>query len=208
MSVEDLGGGTSDYDFLGEMEKSIDFKGEITDFEWDLRNKQWEEQRDKVVGHMLDNNIWSMLPRHRHSEGGMESSGSERFNSMASTIYAYDTSVAQNSRPKTGESSSGRSASKLAMKSVPASALSNVSRIVWKVPKMSQLELFKYLEDWDKVRFEFVGLSKDDMMTVHDFEIFSRPLAKGTESLWNSSIRMKQRITYMTRTSSLPTGRA
>jgi hypothetical protein len=193
---DDYEGGGSDYDFLRDMEKTIEFKGDMTDFEWDVRNRTWDEQRAKIMDNMLLNNIWNMMPRHANEdeeEGEQEEqnagpSVASNLGGFASTVAPPETLPSRSSRSNKTSAAFNRSSSsaptktsKLTSRSAPASsAMTNVSRIIWKVPKMSQLELFKYLQNWDKV---FILISSTRRFHINnEFHLFiSRPTEKGIE---------------------------
>lgn len=117
---------------------------------------------------MLHNNVWHMLfQRRKDSEaqpGTATSLTATSIFSTASNVKGAESTLDDGSRGggapprqssrrshvgKRGHRSSTPS-SKVG-RSVPGTSTSNVSRIVWKVPKLSQLELFKYLQNWDKV---------------------------------------------------------
>lgn len=131
---------TNEHDFLHEMETSVEAKADIGDFEWELRNRQWEEQRAQVMGQMFQNNIWNLLvPKHKEGEEHGHEDGHDHHQVKSTNVSAVRLSQTKSKKVKP------------TVKSLQSNAVSNASRIIWRVPKMGQLDLFKYLSNWDKV---------------------------------------------------------
>lgn len=161
--TEDNAGSTGDFEFLIEMERAVEMKPQMTEFEWSMRNRLWENQRDQLMSQMHRNNIWS-IPIH----------GANKEMGTANSTRTIEAATSDNK--SSVDIASLIAIPKLSLKKEPSFR----HRAVWKVPKMNQLELFKYLQDWDKVmEMETASLSADLLKT--EILLLHRPrMQKGT----------------------------